>query len=115
MSALEHPEQAGIATLSRALAAGEISALELARHHLDRIEALDGTFKAVIELNPDALDIATACDRAREPTGPLHGIRLAGFGATLVTVEDDDVTRWNVVPAASPAEVEATLADLGLD
>jgi amidase len=65
------------------LRSGEISAAELTRHFLDRIDKLDTAgelpINSVIERNPDATKIATQLDReARkgEWRGPLHGIPI---------------------------------------
>lgn len=75
-----HPELAELsaADLSRLLARGELTSVELVEMSLDRIAALDGgTTRAVIELNPDALDIARRSDRERRRgrvRGPLHGL-----------------------------------------
>ena len=43
--------------------------------YLARIRALDPALRSVIELDPDALAQADACDRSA-PRGPLHGIPL---------------------------------------
>ena len=62
------------------MAAGKASAVSLATQYLSRIGAIDRhgpALRAVIELNPDALAIASALDherRAKGPRGPLHGI-----------------------------------------
>jgi amidase len=73
-------EEATIAELQSKMDAGEVTAREVAETYLERIEQIDRggpAINAVIELNPDALDIAAALDveRAEEgPRGPLHGI-----------------------------------------
>ncbi len=65
-----------------ALTTGAFSSRELCAYYLDRIAALDKNGPAVnsvIELNPQALDIARALDdeRARGRTrGPLHGVPI---------------------------------------
>jgi amidase len=79
-----HPELAELsaADLSRMLTRGEVSAVELVEMSLARIAALDESpddrkTRAVIELNPDALDIARRSDRERRRgrvRGPLHGL-----------------------------------------
>src|SRR4030095_6484097 len=52
----------------------------IAQLYLQRIEAIDGrgpSLHAVIEINPDALQIAAALDverKSKGPRGPLHGI-----------------------------------------
>jgi amidase len=69
-----------IAELQRGLSSGKYTAHLLARKYLDRIDGVDKhgpVINSVIELNPDALSIATELDRERKakgPRGPLHGI-----------------------------------------
>jgi amidase len=71
-----------IAALQDAMHRGELSATELVRYYLDRIEALDRRgpeLRAIIELNPTAMREAAELDREREesgPRGPLHGIPI---------------------------------------
>jgi amidase len=73
-------EEATIADLGARMANGELSAVELTQAYLDRIAATNETgpcLRAVIETNPDALEIAAALDAERRATGPrgaLHGI-----------------------------------------
>lgn len=70
-------ERAGVATLARAMAAGELSSDDLVRAYLARITALDGRLNAVREVNPSAETDAAALDaerRAGQVRGPLHGI-----------------------------------------
>jgi amidase len=75
-----HPELAELsaAQLSQMLARGELTSVELVEMSMARIAALDeGKTRAVIELNPDALDIARRSDRERRRgrvRGPLHGL-----------------------------------------
>ncbi len=68
-----------IAELHELLIAGELSAVTLTRHYLDRIEAFDTELASVIATSPDALEQAGALDRhlAEGGTpGPLHGIPI---------------------------------------
>ena len=68
-----------IRELQALMVSGEITAYSLAEFYLERIEQYDRqgpTLNAVIELNPDALQIAAALDkerRERGSRGPLHG------------------------------------------
>jgi len=72
----------GNLTLIEALAAldaRDFSTVELTRAYLSQIERLDDQVNAVVELNPEALDLARHLDdeRARgEIRGPLHGIPI---------------------------------------
>src|SRR2546430_5776147 len=62
------------------MASGKYTAHSLARKYLDRIDDIDKhgpTINSIIELNPDALSIATELDKERKAKGargPLHGI-----------------------------------------
>jgi len=70
----------GIADMRRALEAGEVRARELAEGYLTRVDGIDRSgpsLNAVIELNPDALELADASDRRLaegRARGPLEGI-----------------------------------------
>ena len=73
-------EERSVAEWQSALARGELTSRQLAERYLERIESLDARgpgLRAVLETNPDALDIATALDAERAAgrvRGPLHGI-----------------------------------------
>jgi amidase len=75
-------EEATIASLQAEMTAGRLSARRLVEQYLERIAALDRagpTLRSIIEVNPDALEIAEALDRERAasgPRGPLHGIPI---------------------------------------
>nr|MBP6508823.1 glutamyl-tRNA amidotransferase [Opitutaceae bacterium] len=72
--------EATVEQLQAAMAEGRLTSLALTQAYLDRIAAIDRAgprLNAVIELNPDALEIAAAADRERAAgrvRGPLHGI-----------------------------------------
>ena len=69
-----------IAELQEKMASGELSARKIAELYLQRIEEIDkdGPFiNSIIELNPDALEIADKLDEQRKGgkvRGPMHGI-----------------------------------------
>ncbi|MFL5356094.1 amidase [Archangium sp.] len=74
-------EETTVAELQAAMTSGKATAHGLAGLYLARIQELDRAgstaLNSVIELNPDALAIATALDeerKAKGPRGPLHGI-----------------------------------------
>ncbi len=74
---MDRLETATIADLQAAMATGELTARALTELYLQRIATWDPLVHAVIELNPDAGDIAAALDRERRGgsmRGPLHGI-----------------------------------------
>jgi aspartyl-tRNA(Asn)/glutamyl-tRNA(Gln) amidotransferase subunit A len=69
------------AGLAAAMAAGEVSAVEVTQAHLDRITAVDGRVKAFLHVAADrALAAARAVDDKRAtgvPLGPLAGVPIA--------------------------------------
>jgi amidase len=71
-----------IGQLQALMASGKLTSHKLTKEYLDRIRDLDKNgpkLNSVIELNPDALDIAKALDAERKrrgPRGPLHGIPI---------------------------------------
>ncbi|GAW18632.1 hypothetical protein ANO14919_081110 [Xylariales sp. No.14919] len=70
-------EDASISQLQQWLQGGRFTATDLTECYLERTRRLNGVLKAVIEPNPDALDIARALDEERKygfVRGPLHGI-----------------------------------------
>jgi amidase len=75
-------EEWTIPEIQSKMESGELTARELVRMYLERIEAIDRQgpcLGAVIEVNPDALSIAQALDDERKeeaPRGPLHGIPI---------------------------------------
>src|SRR4029077_13420895 len=75
----KHNEET-IAQLQAEMASGKLTSEQLTQYYIDRIEALDQRregVNAVIELNPDALEMAENADKLRKQhkvLGPLHGI-----------------------------------------
>jgi amidase len=69
-----------LADIAAAYADGRLTSRQLTQIYLDRISALDRRgpeLGAVLETNPQALDLAAELDRERRthgPRGPLHGI-----------------------------------------
>jgi amidase len=67
-------------TLQQQLASGELTAVALTAAYLERIAEIDAagpTLRAVIEVNPDAEQIARMLDahfQTHGPKGPLHGL-----------------------------------------
>ncbi len=75
-------EELTVAEMQAAMASGKLSSARLVRMYLQRIEKIDNgplDLRSVIEVNPDAVDIARALDRERRQgnvRGPLHGIPI---------------------------------------
>ena len=69
--------EATIPQLQAAMASGELSSKELTMGYIRRIQSLNPTLHAVIEVNPNAVAIAAGLDNDRRKgliRGPLHGI-----------------------------------------
>ena len=65
--------------LQQKMQSGELTSVEICQKYLDRIKLVDPLLKSVIELNPDALEIAQQLDDERKVgkiLGPLHGIPI---------------------------------------
>src|SRR6266404_5911382 len=73
-------EEATIPRVQELMKSGKASALGLTKRYLARIEEIDRRgprLNSVLEINPEALSIASALDEERKnkgPRGPLHGI-----------------------------------------
>lgn len=97
-------EEATIAGLQEAMKAGRLSAVSLTDFYLARIEDIDRRgpgLNSVIEVNPDARDIAAALDSeraARGPRGPLHGIPIL--------IKDNIATRDRMATTAGSLALE---------
>lgn len=80
LALLTGAEYASVAELTENLNSERYSSVILVKHLLNRIHSLDTNgpaINAIIELNPNALDIAAARDQERlsgQLRGPLHGI-----------------------------------------
>lgn len=69
-------DELGIVELRRRMDDGRLTAEQLTRHYLERIERVDPLLHAVIEVNPDALREARRLDAERDRRGPLHGMPI---------------------------------------
>ncbi len=73
------PSDFGVVELGALMTSGEVAAVDLTRHYLERIDALDPKVNAVLEVNREAPDLAAAMDAERSAgrcRGPLHGIPI---------------------------------------
>jgi amidase len=87
--------EATIPQLQAAMASGQLTSMGLTEGYIKRIQSLNPTLHAVIEVNPNALAIAAALDnerRAGNVRGPLHGIPLL--------VKDNIATKDNMQTTA---------------
>ncbi len=75
-------DEVSIRELAEWMQSGKQTSKSLAQLYIDRIEAIDRNGPAishVLEINPDALEIAVALDKERKekgPRGPLHGVSV---------------------------------------
>ena len=73
-------DESTIAELSAGMQSGKFTAVSIAEKYIARIEEVDRkgpALNSIIELNPDALEIARSLDAERKergPRGPMHGI-----------------------------------------
>lgn len=68
-----------VSELQEKMASGGLTAEKICKKYLDRIHEVDPLLKSVIELNPDAMNIARKLDEERKSgkiRGPLHGIPI---------------------------------------
>jgi len=95
-----------VAGLRRAMAAGQLSAAELARFYVDRIERHNPELGAVISVRAEAVEEARAIDQARAAgadSGPLAGIP--------VLIKDNISVAGSPATAGSPALAGAAADD----
>src|SRR5262245_48891759 len=104
-----------IAERQMMMAAGRVSSAELTRFYLKRIEELDENgprLNSVIEVNPDALEIAKAADESRRRgrlMGPLHGIPIL-LKDNIDTGDRQQTTAGSFALAGAPARQDSTVS-----
>jgi amidase len=72
-------EEVTITQIQEKLETGELTSKELVLMYLHRISTVDKSLNSILEVNPDALQIAEALDAERKETGArsrLHGIPI---------------------------------------
>jgi amidase len=98
--------------ISRKLTRGELTSAELAQMSLERIAAVDaGLTRSVIEVNPDAIDIARRRDAERrrgQTRGPLHGLPLL-VKDNIDTGDRMLTTAGSLAMTGAPAQRDAPL------
>jgi amidase len=71
--------EADITSMQTAMERGMISSEEIVKLYLDRIQKYDSIINSILEINPDAIEIAVALDKERKEQGSrgkLHGIPI---------------------------------------
>jgi amidase len=110
-----HLQEATIAQLQAAMASGRLSAQTLVDRYLDRIKRLDRGgphVNSVLEVNPDAQDIAEQLDKERKekgPRGPLHGIPIL-LKDNVDTHDRMQTAAGSLALVGTPAVRDATVA-----
>ncbi|HCE56512.1 MAG TPA: amidase [Prolixibacteraceae bacterium] len=95
--------------LQQKMASGEITAESICQKYLDRIALVDSVLKSVIEINPDALQIARQLDEERKTgkmRGPLHGIPVL-IKDNIDTFDKTQTTAGSLALAGNIANVDA--------
>ncbi len=110
-------EEATVDQLQGWMKSGRVTSVALVRMYLDRIEALDRNgprLNSVIELNPEAQEIAARLDGERKAgtvRGPLHGIPVL-IKDNINTGDRMMTTAGSLALAGSPASKDARVAGL---
>jgi amidase len=112
-------EEATIDQLQGYMSSGTLTAVELLKCHLKRSRQVDPYINSIIEMNPDALDIAAALDAERTAgkiRGPLHGITFI-VKDNIATKDQMETTAgsWMLLGSVVPrdAHVVAKLRQAG--
>lgn len=101
-------DEISIAGLQAVMSAGKYTAQAITKKYLDRIDDIDKhgpLLNSVIELNPDALAIASEMDRERKAgrvRGPLHGVP--------VLIKDNIDTHDRMTTTAGSLALEGSIA-----
>lgn len=101
-----------IAEIAAAQAAGSLTAVALVEYYLDRIAEYDHLTRSVIELNPDARQIAQQLDAERlngNVRGPLHGIPII-IKDNIDTADRMQTTAGSLALVGTPAPRDAGVA-----
>src|SRR5208337_4436326 len=104
-----------VAQLQAEMASGKLTSEDLTKEYIARIIALDQNgpgVNAVIELNPDALDMARNADKLRKRgivLGPLHGIPVL-VKDNVDTGDKMQTTAGSIALLGQPALQDSTVA-----
>lgn len=113
---MKNLQETDIATLQSLMQKGELSSTQLVQFYLDRIEAIDRNgpeLNSIIELNPHALEIATALDEERKvsgPRGPMHGIPVI-LKANVDTGDEMETTAGSLALKGHHAPADAFMVE----
>ena len=105
-------QEATIAQLQASMAKRDLTARSLVKAYLARIKRIDPSLNSIIELNPDAEDIARSLDaerRAGHVRGPLHGIPVL-LKDNIDTHDRMQTTAGSIALVGTPPAQDATMA-----
>jgi amidase len=107
--------EATIAQLQAEMASGKLTSADLTREYIARIAALDQNdegVNSIIELNPDAIDMAKNADKLRKQghvLGPLHGIPVL-LKDNIDTGDKMQTSAGSFALVGKPAKQDSTVA-----
>ena len=93
-----------VTTLQKLMQDGDLTSVALTEYYLQRIESIDRSgpmLNAIIEVNPQALEIAAALDEERQTSGPrglMHGIAVV-LKANIDTADQMTTTAGSLAMA----------------
>jgi amidase len=99
--------------LQQKMQTGELTSESICQKYLSRIEQVDPVLKSVMELNPDALEIARRLDEERKNgkiRGPLHGIPVM-IKDNIDTGDKMQTTAGSLALAGHVAEKDAFIVE----
>jgi amidase len=116
LSAFAQPTQHNektVAQLQAEMAAHKLTSVALTNYYINRIRQIDqDAVNSVIELNPDAMDMAKNADQLRAKgmvLGPLHGIPVL-LKDNIDTGDRMQTTAGSLSLAGAPATADSTVA-----
>jgi len=109
-------EEMSVSDLQAQMKQGALTAERITQLYLDRIQEIDRNgpaLRSVIEINPDALEIARARDneyRTKGPRGPLHGIPIL-IKDNIDTADKMQTTAGSLALVGRPAQRDSWVAE----
>lgn len=103
-----------ITELQDGMHSGKLTSVEITQKYLDRIDRIDKNgpeLRSVIEINPEAIDIAKQMDeerKSRKVRGPLHGIPVL-IKDNIDTGDRMQTTAGSMALVGSPAPDDAII------
>lgn len=104
-------EEATIEGLQELMSAGKLSSRELTQAYLRKVASLNPLLHAIIETNPQALQVADRLDRERRQgnlRGPLHGIPVV-VKDNIATADRMQTTAGSLALVGSKVPADATV------